>query len=133
MWWSNICNASRWHGHFTKWTRPSKHNSAETVWETGELQAGASEELSTSPVLCKYIRQVSAKHPSADLVALQIASMPALQDAVDLIFTAARRLPVTTAQIESTIVKHLRCHMDAYGEGRWVYKHRMSTALAYTF
>ena len=129
----HLCNASDLHTYFMKWTWPSKHHSAACVWETGELQAGASEELSTLPVLCRYLRQVVAKHPSSDPVAPQIASMLALQDAVDLIITAARRLPVTTAQIESAIVKHLRCHQDAYGEGYWVYKHHMATHLAAMF
>eukprot|EP00959_Pyramimonas_sp_CCMP1952_P312167 6533490-Pyramimonas_sp.AAC.1 len=78
-----------------KRTRPSKHHSAATVWETGDFQASASQELSAIPALALYIRQVIASTPSCDAVAGQIASMLAICDAVDVILCASRRLPCT--------------------------------------
>ena len=129
----HMCDADDLHEYFMKWTWPHKHHSAATVWETGDFQASASQELSAIPVLARYVRQVIAKMPSCDVVADQIASVLALCDAVDVIIRAARRLPCTHAEIDSAVLKHLRLHQRAYGCKYWVYKHHMSIHLGDMF
>ena len=126
---ARLVSAADINDYFQSWAWPKSIGHARRAFETGDLQAGASETLSAMPVLAHYVREVVAKVPGAAACADHISCFLALCDVLDSYVALTRGGDVSHADLSRVVIKHLQLHKECYGTNVWTYKFHMATHL----
>ena len=119
------------HRYVSEWSFPHKFVDASRVFETGDFQASASQELSVAPILAKYIRDVIASQAN-DVMPDQIQSFLLCCDALEMVVGSARGV-CGYREYEDSVFESLAAHFKAYGKSYWAYKHHMAAHLPEMF
>ena len=87
-------------------------------------RCSGSEQLALAPVLRRFLESIA---PSTTEMAAVLSGI-LLCDVVELLL-ASRSSSTTPKELEDGILRHLRAHLDAYGEDLWVPKFHYSVHL----
>ena len=115
--------------YFQNWSWPRMVQHARRAFDTGDLAAGASETLSAMPVLAHYVREVVAKAQGGSACADNVSSLLAVCDVLDVFVALSKGEAVSSDDLSSVVMKHLRLHQECYGRKYWTYKFHMATHL----
>ncbi len=118
------------HAYMMRWSWPKQHNKGSNlIFETGALQATASQLLGSVTILRKYVLEVVS---FGDGLKAEVASFLACCDVVELLHGASIGL-VPPADIQRATERFLGLHLAAYVHEWWAYKHHMSMHIAAQF
>ena len=106
------------------WTWPQQHASGKTVFETGSLQATASQTLSVAPVIGHLAREVLLKTGRCTGA---VQSMISCCVVLEMLSGAMRGAQCVTADaLDVAIRTHFQEHLDAFGDDWWAFKFHMA-------
>ena len=117
----NMITARNVHSYLQDWHWPKQGGHAANVFETGDFQATASQQLNINLVLTFFLMTVA----TPDDAKAAIASFIAGSLVVELIGAALRGC-VGPDTFSDAVFDHLRKHFAVYGEEWWVFKHHMA-------
>ena len=111
------------HAYVQRWRLPAQFKSGSNVFETGSFQASASEVVTVSAILMHYFKNVAQgafpDHPKP------ISSFLLCCEVLEAIQLGIRGSPAPTG-FHDLVVRHLRAHLEAYGDKYWVFKHHQA-------